>query len=374
MDSSAVDATGRVARAEEEAAYNFSAGSAPLPDCVLVEIQQELGRGRRSILEQPFTGERFRSIVCAAEADLRDLLAIPDHYAVLVLQGGASAQFSLVPLNLLGGAQCADYVETGYWSWRAITEAQRYCSVNIAANSAATGFDRIPAQAEWRTTERAAYCHTTSNETADGVEFAWTPAVADTPLVADMTSSLLTRPVDIERYGLIYASTQKNIGPAGLTLVIVRRDLLGRALAATPYVMNYAEQARAGSLLNTPSTFSVYVAGLVLLWIKSSGGLEAMAARAARQSAVLYDLIDASAGFYSCRARPMHRSRINVCFRLREEALTASFLREAQSHGLVNLRGHGQIGGLRASLYNAMPDAGVYALAGFMHDFAGRYG
>jgi phosphoserine aminotransferase len=355
-------------------AYNFCAGPAPLPEPVLQQVRCELERGRDSLLEQPFSSEAFRAVMTQAEADLRDLLSIPEHYAVLFLQGGASAQFSLVPLNLLGDRQCADYVETGYWSRKAIAEARRYCQVNIAASSAATGFDRVPEQATWRVSPDAAYCHIVDNETADGVAYAWTPRSMHTALVADMTSSLLTRELDIERYGLIYASAQKNIGPAGLTLVIVRRDLLSRALPVTPQVMSYAEQARAGSLLNTPPVFAIYVTHLVLHWIRRSGGIAAMAARAGRQSAMLYALTDSSAGFYRCLAHAAHRSAVNICFRLRDESLTPMFLAEARARGLSNLHGHSRIGGVRASLYNSMPDAGVRALVGFMQDFAARHG
>jgi phosphoserine aminotransferase len=354
--------------------YNFSAGPAPLPELVLAEVARELERGRGSILEQRFDSDAFRAIIGQAQSDLRDLLAIPEDYAVLFLQGGASAQFSLVPLNLCGAAAYADYVETGYWSRKAIAEGRRFCRVNVVASSAATQFDRIPDRAEWSPTPGAAYCHITSNETAEGVEYAHSPVLQGAPLVADMTASLLTRPVDVRRYGLIYASAQKNLGPAGLTVLVIRRDLFGRALAATPHVMNYAEQAQAGSLLNTPPTFAIYVAGLVLRWVKASGGLKAMDARAQRQSAMLYRAIDANESFYRCSVLPAHRSRVNVCFQLRQSTLTPAFLLGAEVRGLYNLKGHSHVGGIRASLYNSMADAGVRALVDFMHDFAVRYG
>ena len=357
--------------------WNFAAGPAVLPAEVLARVRDELtdyaGSGL-SLLETPFTGPAFRAIIAHAEGDLRALLGVPDDFAVLFLQGGASAQFSLVPLNLLGSYDHADYVETGYWSRKCIAEAQRFCKVNVAASSADTGFDRIPDPRHWRVTSEAAYTHITSNETADGVEYPWIPMRIRTPLVADMTSSFLTRPLDLSDFGLVYASAQKNIGPAGLTIVIVRRDLLDRERLDTPVVFSYRQQAQADSMLNTPPTFAVYVAGLVFAWLRARGGLAVMEEQNLRKCASVYTAIDGSAGFYRCPVLPEFRSRVNICFRLAHEALTERFVSEASEHGLLNLRGHSKVGGLRASLYNAMPEAGAAALAGFMADFARRWG
>jgi phosphoserine aminotransferase len=356
--------------------WNFAAGPAVLPAEVLAQAREALsdfnGSGQ-TVLELPFTGPQFRGIIAAAEADLRALLAIPDDYAVLFLQGGASAQFSLVPLNLLGEADHADYVETGYWSRKCIAEAQRFCAVNVAASSAERGFDRVPNPSGWKVSTGAAYTHITGNETADGVEYPWTPVRLRTPLVADLTSSFLTRPLDVTDFGLIYASAQKNIGPAGLTIVIVRRDLLARERPGIPSVFSYRRQAQAGSMLNTPPTFAVYLAGLAFGWIGAQGGLEAMEVRSLRKSAMLYQAIDGSGGFYRCPVLREFRSRVNVCFQLADASLTERFVDAAREAGLVNLRGHSRVGGLRASLYNAMPEQGAAALAAFMDDFARRH-
>jgi len=350
--------------------FNFAAGPAIMPATVLAQAQQELLRWNGSglsILETPFTGEAFKWLLQQAREDLRALLNIPDNYHILFMHGGASAQFSLVPLNLLGGIGRADYVETGYWSRKSICEAKRYCDINIAASSATTNFDRMPET--WRMDSRAAYCHITSNETANGVQFHDIQDTADVPLVADMTSDFLSRPIDIQRYGLIYAGAQKNIGPAGLTIVIIRDDFLGRAHAATPVVFNYQAQVAADSMLNTPITFGVYLAGLVFKWIAEMGGVMAMARNSEQRSARLYQAIDTSGGFYRCPVQPAHRSCMNVCFTLANEALSSLFLSAAATEGLVNLKGHPMIGGVRASLYNAMPDAGVTALINFMQYF-----
>jgi phosphoserine aminotransferase len=348
-----------------------------MPAEVLAQLGEALtdfrGSGA-SLLELPFTGAQFREIMARAEADLRRLLAIPQDYAVLFLQGGASAQFSLVPLNLLGGSDHADYVETGYWSHKCIGEARRFCRVNVAASSAGSGFDRVPDPRHWLVSSGAAYTHITGNETADGVEYPWTPVRLRTPLVADLTSSFLTRSLDVESFGLVYASAQKNIGPAGLTIVIVHRNLLDRERAQTPAVFSYGRQAAEGSMLNTPPTFAVYAAGLVFQWIATRGGVAAMEASSLRKSALVYRAIDGSGGFYRCSVLPEFRSRVNVCFRLADDSLTEPFLEEAQAHGLCNLRGHSRRGGIRASLYNAMPEAGVQALAQFMVEFRRRRG
>lgn len=357
--------------AAEVKVFNFAAGPGVMPAAVLAEAQREFlnwhGSGL-SMLEMPFTGDAFKGVLRQARDDLRALLHIPDNYYILFMHGGASAQFSLVPLNLLGKADRADYVETGYWSRKNICEASRYCGVSVAASSADTCFDRMPEA--WRLDPRAAYCHITSNETANGVQFHAIPDTGDLPLVADMTSDFLSRPVDVQRYGLIYAGAQKNIGPAGLTIVIVRDDLLGRAHPATPAVFNYQVQAEADSMLNTPITFAVYLAGLVFRWIVENGGVTAMEQNSLIRSAKLYEIIDNSGGFYQCPVQSRHRSRMNVCFTLADDALTSRFLSEAAACGMINLKGHSMIGGIRASLYNAMTEQGVAALGAFMQQFA----
>ena len=354
--------------------FNFAAGPGVMPASVLAQAQQELlnwhGSGI-SMLEMPFTGDAFKAVLRQARDDLRALLNIPNHYHILFMHGGASAQFSLVPLNLLNGAVSADYIETGYWSRKNIREASRYCQVNIPASSSASNFDRMPET--WHLNPHAAYCHITSNETANGVQFHDLPDTADLPLiplVADMTSDFLSKPLDIQRYGLIYAGAQKNIGPAGLTIVIVRDDLLGRAHPATPVAFNYQMQAEADSMLNTPLTFAVYLAGLVFRWIAETGGIMAMEKNSIQRSARLYQAIDNSDNFYQCTVQPKHRSRMNICFTISNDALTPLFLSSAAAEGLINLKGHPMTGGIRASLYNAMPDAGVTALITFMQHFA----
>jgi phosphoserine aminotransferase len=344
-----------------------------LPPEVLAQARAELDDWRgtgMSPLELPFTGREFKEIAGAARADLRTLLALPDGYRVLFLQGGALAHFALVPMNLLGRRRQADYVETGYWSQRAMREAARYCSVRVTASTAPTGFDRLPAPGEIRPSPDSAYCHITTNETANGVEYHWTPETAGVPLVADMTSNFLAAPVDVARYGLMYASAQKNVGPAGLTIVIVREDLLGAAAPETPVAFDYAAQADADSMINTPTTWAIYLAGLVFRWLIERGGLPAMAHAADRKSAILYAGIDGSDGFYRCPIVARDRSRTTVCFTLGEPGLTKPFLEEAERHGLRYLAGHPAAGGVRAALFNAMPEAGVQALVAFMGDFA----
>ena len=361
----------------DEAGWNFSAGPAMLPRPVLARIREELpdyaGSGQ-SVLELSFSGTHYRDIAARAEQALRALLSIPSDHAVLFLQGGASAQFALLPLNLLGEHEVADYVESGYWSAKCIAEARRFCRVNVAASGAGTGFDRVPEPAAWSASPGAAYLHITANETANGLEYPWTPVRLRTPLVADVSSSFLTRPLELADYGAIYASAQKNIGPAGLTVVIVDRTLFARERPATPAVFSYRRQAEAGSSLNTPPSFAVYVAGLVFDWIAAQGGLEAMEAASRDKSERVYRAIDDSGGFYRCPVLPPFRSRVNVCFRLRDDTLTQAFVAQARAAGLENLAGHSKVGGLRASLYNAMPIAGAQALAAFMRDFAQRYG
>lgn len=357
--------------------FDFAAGPGVLPAEVLARAREELtdwGGTGTSVLEMPFTGPAFKAIAAAAREDLQALLSIPPRHTVLFMQGGASAQFAIVPMNLLRLGRRALYVETGHWSRRAIAEARRFCEVRIAASSAGTGFDRIPAPAEWRLDPDAAFCHVTTNETADGLEYHWTPDTGDVPLVADMTSSLLSRPLDVGRYGLIYAAAQKNIGPAGLTVVIVREDLLGVTLPGTPSVFDYKVQAGANSMYNTPPTWAIYVAGLVFRWLRQRGGLEAIEQASIRKSARVYAAIDRSQGFYRGRALARDRSRTTVCFALREPSLTGTFLEAAAGRGLLNLAGHPAVGGIRAALYNAMPEEGAVALAAMMDDFARAHG
>jgi len=355
--------------------FNFGAGPALLPAPVMVRVQEELrdwhGSGM-SVLEMSHRGKEYQGIIQQAEQDLRELLAIPDDYRVLFLQGGASLQFAMVPLNLLGGRTAA-YVETGVWSRKASAEARRFGAVAIAASNA-EGPREVPPQSEWRLPENCAYLHITGNETIDGIEFDWIPQTGDVPLVSDASSHLLSRPLPVERFGLIYAGAQKNIGPAGLTLVIVREDLLGRADVRTPTLLDYAVHAREHSMYNTPPTFAIYVAGLVFQWLKELGGLAAMESINRAKAELLYGAIDDSGGFYRNAVTPRNRSRMNVPFFLHDDALDAPFLEEAHAAGLLQLKGHRLLGGMRASIYNAMPLEGVEALVAFMRDFAARHG
>ncbi len=323
-----------------------------------------------SVMEMSHRDDVIVHMAEKAERDLRDLLGISDDYAVLFLQGGASAQFSMVPLNLLGDAGKADYVNTGQWSTKAIQEARRFCEVNVAASSEDANFSYAPAQSEWRLSDDAAYVHYCPNETIGGLEFDFIPEV-DKPLVADMSSTILSRPMDVNRFALIYAGAQKNIGPAGLTLVMVRKDLLGRAGPTVPAMLNYQIHADNGSMYNTPPTFAWYLAGLVFEWLKEQGGLQTMGEINGRKAAKLYDFIDGS-DFYGNPVRPGQRSRMNVPFVLADSALDKAFLAEADAAGLRNLKGHRSVGGMRASIYNAVPEAAVDALIGFMSDFEKR--
>jgi phosphoserine aminotransferase len=323
-----------------------------------------------SALELPFTGKAFSDILAEAEHDLRALLDLPEAYRVLFLQGGASAQFALVPMNLSERGRRCDYVESGYWSHRAVEEAYPWCEVRVIASPDGM---HLPKPEAWDRSPDAAYCHFTSNETADGRQFHDFPEAGDTPLVSDMTSDFLTRPIPVERFGLIYASAQKNLGVAGLTIVIVRKDLLGSARTRIPGPFDYTRQASAGSRLNTPPTFAVLVAGRIFRWILDNGGLEGAAKRNTLKSDKLYAAID-SDDFYLCPVPPADRSTINVCFRLPHPALEELFLEEAEARGLLHLRGHHKIGGIRASLYNAVPEEAVNALTRFMVDFRRRRG
>ncbi|MCH4564520.1 3-phosphoserine/phosphohydroxythreonine transaminase [Halomonas sp. EGI 63088] len=355
--------------------YNFAAGPGIMPREVLLQAQQELLDWRQSgmsVMEMPFTGEEFQTIMRQARQDLRELLGVPADYRILFLQGGASAQFSLLPMNLLPPGATADYVDTGHWSRKAIEEGSRYARINVAASGADHNYRHVPAQARWQLDPGAGYCHITSNETADGLAYHWLPDTGNVPLVADMTSDFLSRPIAIERFGVIYAGAQKNIGPAGLTIVIIRDDLIQPARPETPSAFSYRVQAESEGRFNTPLTYAVYIAGLVFRWLKRQGGLGAIAERNRRKSDRLYDAIDGS-DVYVCPQRAADRSRMNACFHLADASLTTEFLRQARQQGLLNLQGHPAVGGLRASLYNAMPDAGVEALIAFMQAFAARH-
>jgi phosphoserine aminotransferase len=323
-------------------------------------------------MEMSHRSSEFVGVAKQAEADLRELLNIGDDYAVLFVQGGASMQFGAVPLNLSADDAVVDYVNTGEWSKKAIKEAKRYCNVNVVASSADNNFSSIPDFASWNMSVNASYLHYTPNETIGGVEFAWIPEVG-VPLVADMSSTLLSRPLDVSRFGLIYAGAQKNIGPAGLTLVIVRRDLLGRARGITPTMLDYQVQADADSMYNTPPTYAWYLAGLVFQWLKEQGGLTAIEQINRRKAAKLYSAIDNSA-FYSNPVAVADRSLMNVPFTLADSALDKAFLQQSEAAGLLNLKGHRSVGGMRASIYNAVSEQAVDSLIAFMRDFEQRNG
>jgi len=356
--------------------FNFSAGPAVLPEEVLRQAAEEMldwhGSGM-SVMEMSHRGKEFESIIAQAEADFRELLAVPAHYRVLFLQGGASLQFSMIPINLLPAGKSADYVHTGEWAKKAIGEARRVGTVNVAASSEATGFSCVPELAHWKLDPSAAYVHITTNETIGGVEYHWVPDTGAVPLVADMSSHILSRPVDVSRYGLIYAGAQKNIGPAGLALVVIREDLIGHAPKGTPAMLDYRVMADNGSMYNTPPTYSIYIAGLVFSWLRRLGGLAAMEQRNRAKAGLLYDCIDAG-GFYSNPVAVADRSLMNVPFRLRDEGLDDTFLKLAKAAGLIQLKGHRSVGGMRASIYNAMPVEGVEALVGFMREFERTHG
>jgi phosphoserine aminotransferase len=356
--------------------FNFSPGPAVLPEPVLRRAAEEMldwhGSGM-SVMEMSHRGQEFMSIYAAALASLRELLAVPASHRILFLQGGAIGQNAIVPMNLLRGRTRADYVNTGDWSKRSIAEAKRYCTVNVAASAEDNGFTAIPPQSVWRLDPGAAYVHICANETIIGVEYHWTPETGDVPLVADMSSNILSRPIEVARYGLIYAGAQKNIGPAGLTIVIVREDLLGAPLPITPSAFDYTVQAANDSMINTPPTYAIYVAGLVFDWIREQGGVAALGERNRAKAALLYGALDAS-GFYRKRVAAADRSLMNVCFHLPDPALDAAFIAGARAAGLVNLKGHRIVGGMRASIYNAMPLEGVQALVAYLQEFEKRYG
>jgi len=356
-----------------ERVYNFSAGPAMLPLAVLRRAQQELlslpGVGI-SVLEISHRSAWFEEILQATEANLRQLLHIPPHYHVLFLQGGASLQFSMVAMNFLRGRRSADYIVTGSWSEKAMTEASREGSVRVAWSGREEGYVRVPSASEFTVDPAAAYVHFTSNETIHGVQFGAEPEVGDVPLICDASSDFLSRPVRIERYALLYAGAQKNAGPAGLTIVIVRDDMLERCGGNLPTMLDYRVHAAHRSVYNTPPVFAIYITKLVTDWLLGDiGGLEAMAALNREKAALLYSTLDGSHGFYEGHAQPASRSLMNVTWRLPSPALEKEFLREAENRGLFELRGHRSVGGLRASLYNAMPLEGVRALGDFMREF-----
>lgn len=357
-------------------AYNFCAGPAALPEAVLRQAQADLldwqGRGL-SVMEMSHRGEDFTAISNQAEADLRELLAIPSNYKVLFLQGGASLQFAQLAMNLMPEGGKADYIDTGIWSRKAIEQARHYGTVNVAASSKGYDYFAIPGQHEWQLSKDAAYVHYTPNETIGGLEFDWIPDVGDVPLVADASSDILSRPLDVSRFGLIYAGAQKNIGPSGLVVVIVREDLLGRARSVCPTMLNYKIAADNGSMYNTPATYSWYLSGLVFEWLKEQGGVAAMEQRNKAKKDLLYKAIDAS-DFYSNPIQSSARSWMNVPFRLADEKLDKAFLAGADARGLLNLKGHRSVGGMRASIYNATGLDAVEALAAYMAEFEKEHG
>ncbi|HTS22701.1 MAG TPA: 3-phosphoserine/phosphohydroxythreonine transaminase [Casimicrobiaceae bacterium] len=356
--------------------FNFSAGPAVLPEPVLRTAASEMldwhGSGM-SVMEMSHRGKEFIGIYEKAQADLRSLLAIPANYKLLFLQGGAVAENAIIPMNLLGGKSVADYVSTGEWSKKSIKEAKKYCTVAIAASSEDRNFTYVPAQETWKLSRDAAYVHVCTNETIGGVEYQWTPDTGAVPLVADMSSHLLSRPVDVAKYGVIYGGAQKNAGPAGLTLVMVRDDLLERALPITPSAFHWKEQAAADSMVNTPPTYAIYIAGLVFEWLESEGGIAAIEKKNVAKAKLLYDYLDGTR-FYVNPVRREDRSRMNVPFKLHDESLDEAFLKGAKERGMVQLKGHRSVGGMRASIYNAMPIEGVRTLVDYMREFERRHG
>ncbi len=361
--------------------YNFCAGPAAIPESVLQQAQTELldyrGMGA-SVMEITHRGPEFMAMAAQAEQDVRDLLNVPDHYRVLFVQGGASLQFSMAPLNLFGvrtlngKALPAEYINTGVWSEKAIEEAKRFGHVEVIADATPSHWRSIPEPSSWQTLTHAAYCHYTPNETIQGLEFSYIPDRGDIPLVADMSSTIFSRPMDVSKFGVIYAGAQKNIGPSGLTLVIVREDLMAKPLTQTPQLLRYQTYADHDSMFNTPPTFSWYLSGLVFKWLKAQGGLEAMAVVNQRKAQKLYQFIDGH-DFYTNHVETPYRSWMNVPFTLADESKEKLFLQESQQAGLLNLKGHRIVGGMRASIYNAVPEAAIDALIAFMQDFAARY-
>jgi len=356
--------------------YNFSAGPAALPEAVLRQAQSEMlewGKAHASVMEVSHRGKDFIALAKESEDDLRTLLQIPQNYKVLFLQGGATQHFAQIPMNIASREKTADYVVNGAWGEKAYKEAKPVCKAQIAANSEATNFTTIPARDTWKLDPNAAYVHYTPNETIHGVEFQSVPDVGDVPLVADMSSNILSRPVDVSKFGIIYAGAQKNIGPSGLVILIIRDDLLARCPKDIPKIFNYAEQVANDSMLNTPNTFGWYLAGLTFKWLKSEGGLAGIEKKNIAKADLLYGYIDSS-GYYKNPVDKPVRSRMNVPFTLPNEALDAPFLKESEAAGLMALKGHRSVGGMRASIYNALPIEGVQALVDFMKDFAKRNG
>jgi phosphoserine aminotransferase len=355
---------------------NFSSGPAVLPLPVLEQVQRDLvalpGVGM-SVMEISHRSAAFEGIIRKAEADIRKLAGIPDDYRILFLQGGASLQFSMVPLNLLTGGQTADYVLTGSWAQKAAKEAKRVGAVNITGSTESDNFNRIPRPEECRITDGAAYVHITSNNTIEGTQWKALPAVGDAPLVSDASSDIFSAPVDVSRFGVIYAGAQKNLGPSGVTLVIIREDLLARSSKSLHTMLNYAVHAENGSLYNTPPAFGVYVLGLVMEWLIAQGGLAALGAVNERKAGVLYAELDCT-GFWKPTAQQDSRSLMNVTFRLASEELEKKFVKEATAAGLDGLKGHRSVGGMRASIYNAFPEQGVHTLVDFMREFERRNG
>lgn len=359
--------------------YNFSPGPAALPKEVIQQVADEMtdlrGSGL-SIIEMSHRGKEFTGILAAAKNDLRELMSIPDNYKILFMQGGAIAENAIVPLNLAGRKPqpaTIDFINTGHWSVRSIQEAHKYAKVNIAASSEAAHFSHVPPRDTWNLTPDAAYVHICTNETIGGVEFNFTPDVGDVPLVGDMSSNILSREFDVSKYGVIYAGAQKNVGPAGVTIVIAREDMLNYALPICPAAFDWKLVAEHDSMYNTPPTFPIYVAGLVFQWVKRQGGVAAMEKINIAKAALIYDYLD-STDFYVNPVEKEHRSRMNVPFLLRDTTLTAKFVAEAAEHDLVQLKGHSSVGGIRVSIYNAMPIEGVQALVAFMKAFEKKYG
>lgn len=356
--------------------YNFSPGPAMLSREVLERAREEMlnwhGSGM-SVMEMSHRGNEFMAIAARAEAGLRELMRIPAHYKVLFLQGGATLQFAMAPINLLRGKKTADYIYTGEWSKKAIAEAKKFCAVNIAASSEDAKFTCAPAQDQLRLNPKAAYVHYTPNETICGVEFQWIPDTGRVPLAADMSSNILSRAVEVSRFGLIYAGAQKNIGPAGLTIVIVREDLIGWALPGMPSMLDYKVHAENNSMYNTPPAYALYMAGLNFEWLKENGGIAAMEKRNIEKAKLLYDFLDNNRFFHN-PVRKSDRSRMNVPFTLKNAALEEEFLNQARERGMVQLKGHRLVGGMRASIYNAMPIEGVQTLVGFMREFEEKHG
>jgi phosphoserine aminotransferase len=356
--------------------FNFSPGPATLPEAVLRQAADEMldwhGSGM-SVMEMSHRGKEFISIHAEAEQLARELLGIPANYKVLFMQGGAIGENAIVPMNLIGRSGRADYVVTGDWSKKSAKEAAKYGTVNVAASGEGGKFTAIPKQSSWKLDPGASYVHICSNETIGGVQFHWVPDVGSVPLVADMSSDIMSRPIDVGRYGLIYAGAQKNMGPSGVTLVIVREDLLGHALPACPSAFDYKLQAEADSMFNTPPTYAIYIAGLVFKYIKERGGLKAMEEHNRAKAKVLYDYLDASK-FFRNPVAPEDRSLMNVPFKLKDEALDDAFLKGAQARGMIQLKGHRSVGGMRASIYNAMPVEGVKALVAYMKEFEAQHG